>query len=1408
MAMHPSHVPSPQEVQIRRSHLRPVSSLSNLAAYSSFGSLLATVRDNARLTQEYVAAQLLLYFKEEKVPLLDERMYGNMERDRRCPAFKELEPLYLALTKGCAICFSPEERELYVILARKRIEQKQRRRERISEAQWQELAEKLAQLDHDQRSLLQERQQQDHEEPSKQGQLPAVIRLQPVVVRALRADTSHLLERDGWVEQMLSYLHVSPAKRLVTIQGMTGIGKSSALNLLLKRFARMQNYWPLLYRFSASDDKTASDHLDILLATILADLQIPQTEESNTQPLEERIERACSEIIALSEQGIRVIVLLDDIHAVLDQAGKLSVEWQQFLYTFVQYQHVSAIFLFTREWPGWPGREPVYVVETKLDPLSPEGGVAVWRRFGFEDVSEQLLSQASKKCGGNPRMIEMRAAHLQRPGFVYPWRRYGEVTVRLDRKSEHTQWIERLLEEESVFDPKSDVQTRDLLQQVGSRRLSHQAVHLLEILSLSSIALPFPLLDQVGEQIELAFDELIRCSLIDTTVIESERAAVGPLVRESQLQLLIANRRREEVERRVVHLYGLWLRNLQDFRDDSEKSSLVAELIVFLMKQKQLLQAAELLISYGWLCTLFGHLARLQRFYEEVIQQTTWRTGPESEAGGLLLKYHLAVTAGQKIDPWARDAAYQKIREYVLTDQVILQPHSEIHLAHFLMIPLIRAKRFTEANDFLQGTFDRISTWANISAEVHASFLQSKAYLLSRWGEDEAERGVAGEVKRLRNECVDVLAQGAALWRKCLIDALPLQEHYINFKLARCLNDLAYYLRLLNRLEEAEIAIRECIFLKEERRATLPRSLAVSLGEYAQILSARGKLQDALSYSDRALEEIERLIQNGDASAASDKGMLLVERAHVYLQQARWSEAKQLFEDAIPLLSDFREEFRLDAEKQRAQLQAQLDAPVRYQLDSQWYQHYHSLAAYDDLQWLSQAGPFLEVEQREWDSLFCRRHEEEVKQRLSDMIVQSRQREFSQSLAEHRMPRITYPAIDIDDVRTRLSGFRMLKEQIESREQNAVVRRLYVEKIEEHLQILHLVEATYHQDTNGVKTYNELLYGKPTIAEMTVALREFFHMLQRARGHTEAGELAEHLLKQMRQWHIYPEDFVVREEQKPGNQSPLRRKELYRKFLSPTAVHRFFKEVFSDYQFTEWQIVPSPERDNTSMDLDLCELYLPTRNRFSAVKMCELLAEEIETHVYRSVAGKKSSLALLSSGTKGYLPTDEGLAIRYVQQMRKAQGFGSKAYSLITTLAPGMASGVIFPPFNFTTLYDFLEKAFLTSNLLADRYDIKAEAEESARQEALVRVARTFRAVPDLEAVGVCSLKDRVYLQGHLEVSEKLETVEVERLLVGSIGIGQLEDMAELGILKPAISHRRFALEPDLLDRATAFEDG
>jgi hypothetical protein len=78
--------------------------------------------------------------------------------------------------------------------------------------------------------------------------------------------------------------------------------------------------------------------------------------------------------------------------------------------------------------------------------------------------------------------------------------------------------------------------------------------------------------------------------------------------------------------------------------------------------------------------------------------------------------------------------------------------------------------------------------------------------------------------------------------------------------------------------------------------------------------------------------------------------------------------------------------------------------------------------------------------------------------------------------------------------------------------------------------------------------------------------------------------------------------------------------------------------------------------------------------------------------------------------------------------------------------------------------------------------------------------------VPHLEQPGCCSLKDRIYLQGYLDVSRYLERGEEQRLYVGSIGIDDLEDMAELNILSPSYPHQHFALTTDLVDRLAGYE--
>ena len=199
------------------------------------------------------------------------------------------------------------------------------------------------------------------------------------------------------------------------------------------------------------------------------------------------------------------------------------------------------------------------------------------------------------------------------------------------------------------------------------------------------------------------------------------------------------------------------------------------------------------------------------------------------------------------------------------------------------------------------------------------------------------------------------------------------------------------------------------------------------------------------------------------------------------------------------------------------------------------------------------------------------------------------------------------------------------------------------------------------------------------------------------------------------------------------------------------------------------------------------------------------MAEEIETHIFRSVAGKRSKVALLGSGTRSFLPTEEGLAILTVQEMAATHEL-EKTYSWITTLAPGLASGVLAPPQSFRTLHEFFNKVFLANHLQSGRHKTVHGAEESARYDAISRVSRTFCGIPDLEVSGVCNLKDRVYLQGYREVLEKIEATPIEKLFVGSISVHDLDTMENLHISQPAIKHLHVAQDAHLFERIVAFE--
>lgn len=1369
-----------------------------LVHINTFGAFLRYLREREQLPRQELTATLPDYFEEHNAAtfLISPDMYRKIEKGDRAPQYEELLPLYATLV-GCGCKLTLQECSTFVRLARLKIEGLQRRRPKLRSAgEWRLLEIRLAQLGH------------PSETGANEAETSRMIEKRVRAKNILTFDTSHLVGRDPWLMRMLSYLEEN-LKKLVIIRGMMGVGKTSALKLLHQQFQGQELFYPIFYTFSQALDMTPGDHLHAFLATILAELDGAEPEAAKTVPLDALVEQVITRLAAVAQ---RVVLLVDDAQVILDNQGQLPQEWEQFLTAYLGADHQAICYLAAREWPFWLGRNRSCLLDgddALFPTLDSSAGVQVWHQLGFTDVPVALLEQATKKCGGNPLLIELRAALSARPSFSFSWgRRARKAETPVSQKSEHQVLIESFLEE-GPDGALSTIETQALLQQVISSRLSYVAIMLLEVLAISPIALPFPLLAEVTPQAEFAFSELQRNSLVDREAIASERAALLPLVREA----MYATRRAhvDAVERQLISLYESWL-FAPDFLSDQEQSAVVTELLALLVKHREMLKAAELVGTFGWLCTLFGQVPRLLRLFEHALQDSWWKAKPESDAGAILLRYQLMQRAGQKVDDQEQYRAYSKVQTFLTERQICLQPSTQVHLTHHLMLVPMRAGDFMRASALLEETFARISLENAFHPEDHASFLYSKARLLARWGEAEEKQGHGEEGTRLRAECIATRARSITLWQECQFGALPLQRRYIDFRLARSLNDSAYRLRLHGSLDEAERAMRDCLSLKREG-AALPKSLAISLSEYSQLLCSRGKLEDALAQSDQALQIIDELIEGGNRAARADKGMILVERGEIYVLRGRLEEAACCFQQGRDLTAEraAREAYHDLALRRLTWVTSQQQGLVGgfYQFDrSTWFERYSTLAAYDELDWLLQAGPFTENERQEWDRLILLGQTEETRQRLSDLLVQSRQREFALCVEEEREPRLCYPKIPVQEVEQIAEGFRRLRADIEVNEGNVVVRQLYLDVIDEQLGVLRLVAAIASGNLDTIHRLNQALYGQPTVEEISIALQALFSMIEQAHDHALAAPFAEQIALQCKSWHLFAGDFAQARLPMPQLSGPAGAPKQETRAFSARTVQRFFQEVFtSDLPGSGIGVVIEPARGNTYVDVTVGQLALPDR-AFSTEKVRQLLAEEVETHAHRGFAGRKSPLALLSLGLASYSATEEGIAKKYIEQVN-AQIYGKLPQnSWPGTLAIGLMAGVVTPALSFRQLCRFLEQMFVIRDLLAGKYATVTEASRAASQEAWKRAARTARGVTDLTVPGICSLKDRVYLKGYLDVTRFLEKGgDLQRLYVGKVSLQHLEALREVAILQPSIPRTQLALDPQLQDRLIALEE-
>jgi hypothetical protein len=580
--------------------------------------------------------------------------------------------------------------------------------------------------------------------------------------------------------------------------------------------------------------------------------------------------------------------------------------------------------------------------------------------------------------------------------------------------------------------------------------------------------------------------------------------------------------------------------------------------------------------------------------------------------------------------------------------------------------------------------------------------------------------------------------------------------------------------------------------------------LAPCYADTSQTLLALGHLPEAITFDEKAYAEAQRLVEAGHSSSKRDIWIYRVNRGCLYLRLGRIDEAEHLLREAMPHIAKYRRMYRMFAREALEEIERwrRSTTSPHHQLDWRWVERYRTLAAADSFWWLAPAGPFSQEEQQEWDQSFSHHLDEATKERLGTLMARSTQREVQNALDEQREPSLSYPALDIDAVRQRVADFSHLRAEVEQEEPHALVRRLYQDVIEEELDFLHLIEATYEVKSEQFREHMARLVLPPTGEEMEYVLSRVRHYIFQGLLRPETREASERLIQILRDQCGYTLNllYIPQEEQELDNIEPLAPSQQQSRKIPAQAAKRFFEAIFRESGFDGWRVEIDPKVRAPRVEFALRCLFLENSS-FSVKQIKQYLSHELAVHVARCIAGARSLIGLLGIMTKNALEIEEGMALYYETQEAGREGRRYDETAIWWgTLATGLASGVMVRPQTFRSLFTFYE-AFVTLYRLVRRPDQDIQMiEKNARRIAMTRCLRVFRGVPDLTCPGVCYTQDALYLRGlwKIERAIKEDACILDRLAVGKVTLELLPDLQALGMVSVPQPLRLLAEDPQL----------
>lgn len=1353
------------------------------------GAHLRLLRDRHGLSQSEIVTHL---------PGWQQAAYSRIEKGTRAPLFESLPQIWRALT-AAGVQPTWQDREVFLVLAQEMLESRKTRHARRSPHEWKALREQLAEID----GL-----------PLVTGEVPvARLAQQKYGGQAPRREIGHLLGRERWLAQVVEMIsRPSPAK-VVVLQGPPGCGKTSELHRLARHFFHRLSRYLVVLSEPAPIQLERLEPTDIL-ERLLGDVLEVVGSAYATMPTTSLQARVKYVLGCLAEADRPVAIFLDNAEHMFDMQGELAPIWRWFLTQFLQGNHQAVLVMASQEWPAGIFLEESQLMTTITVPrLSREEGSQLLQTLGVRNVSEELLGRMVEAVGGMPICLEWIVRLIREPLLRDEWADWEEG-------ENERAILERLLEDSTLFGGAIARRVQPLLDRVITR-LSVEATTALQDLAVAPIPLGAPAL-RVLYQSPKSLSELREASLL---VAYPQRVQLLPMVA-AQVRQGLSDDQVRAAEERLIQALRHWL-NTGGLAYEREAGEVVAELSLLLLSHYRLLEAAQLLVRYGWLSFNTGQAVRLARLAHNRLEQ--WERLPEEcrqnqtdECGKWLLHYLLSPYLGQKINRVARATDYQCLLERVIEKSVVVEPQTELFIVRHLMFYAMEQKRYTGAQALVDACEERLAPLIEGDPDLLASLLEKQGYLYTNWCEYAEEVEDAQMAQTFRERAIAVYRQSNRVLTEAAANTSLLKSSLLRKRLAKSLTNLGYHLNRVGQYEEAITVLRQSIDLKEQGYSDLG-SLPASYGEFSQALAEQGHLDEALHYDELGLEHMQRLADSGDTVSQETVWIYRVNRGRLFMKVGRLTEARCLLEEAIEKIPERWEMYRMFARQALDEIKFRKGSggsPSQY--DTRWINRYRKLVSFDSFAWLASTH-FTATEQEEWEHLFSQREDAEVKKRMETLLANGKQRELLAAIQEHREPQFFYPSIPLEEVRDRIRQLSALAEEIRQCEENEVVRRFYVGDpngeakgaIPYQIDFLRAIEATALSDNASFWRHICVISPPPTIQEMRFALSRVKWFIQRGRTleHTRAvsKRVAQFIEQRLLLWvDDLPDTQEIRAI--PAIDTSLYGKPttgLGKREFPPETVRNLFNALFREQGYQGWEAVIDYSARNTRIEPGL-RRYILAGLPYSISKLMEQVAHEWGGHVAPRVAGERSTLGLLGLGTGWSLMAEEGLGLFYELELARRTGQRvDEAKLWLGTLSTGLAAGVLVPPQTFLPLYTFLADFLLLYRLIFLGEEDMDAAQGKASAVAQTRCLRTFRGVPDLSRPGVCFPKDAVYQRGLFQIYDAVvqDPAVLDWLAAGVVALEQIDDLKALGIPPAAHFSRALLEQPDLEAYIVAFAE-